>query len=293
MTKIESRALDLEELPPWDDADEQAPEATQSSGERELAAYTLDSEQRTLVGIGPLERARRSRAAAAAAAAASMSASPALPPSEPPGPFIVDDDEELPPSFRGRKLGKRTLLVAAALLVPLAGVGLVRGLSSPEAPPSAPPRAAAAQPLPSPKLTEPPPPSEGAESQPPAAPPGAREAADDASAAERGKERARSTPAAERAPSDPSPPPVKLAELPPTPTLVDRASGSANAGTINVTSTPPASVVLDGRPVGKSPRSVRVPAGAHTVVFIHPLYGRRTVSVNVRPGATAGAATEF
>jgi hypothetical protein len=86
---------------------------------------------------------------------------------------------------------------------------------------------------------------------------------------------------------------VKLAEVPALPAVVDWSNGDSNAGTINLMSTPPASVVLDGRPVGKSPSMVRVPAGAHTVVFIHPLYGRRSVSINARPGVTATASTEF
>jgi len=87
--------------------------------------------------------------------------------------------------------------------------------------------------------------------------------------------------------------PVKLAELPP-PTVVDLSSGpDANVGTINVTSNPPASVVVDGRPLGKAPCVVKVPAGLHTVVFIHPLYGRQSLSVNVSPSLTTTAAADF
>jgi hypothetical protein len=86
---------------------------------------------------------------------------------------------------------------------------------------------------------------------------------------------------------------VRLPDLPP-PTLIDRSSGTeANVGIINVTSSPPANVVLDGRPLGKAPRVVRVPAGNHTVVFIHPLYGRRSLKVNVRPGAATSASADY
>jgi hypothetical protein len=87
--------------------------------------------------------------------------------------------------------------------------------------------------------------------------------------------------------------PVKLPEVS-SPVIVDRASGTdVNVGTINVTSNPPANVVLDGRPLGKAPCLVRVPAGSHKLVFIHPLYGRRSVKVSVSPGLTTGASAEF
>jgi len=89
------------------------------------------------------------------------------------------------------------------------------------------------------------------------------------------------------------PPPVTLPELPP-PSVVDLAGGAdPSVGTINVTSSPPANVVLDGRPLGKAPRVVRVPAGVHTLVFVHPLYGRQLLSVSVIPGVTARASANF
>jgi hypothetical protein len=87
--------------------------------------------------------------------------------------------------------------------------------------------------------------------------------------------------------------PVKLNELPPPPVVDMSSNADANVGALNVTSNPPANVVLDGRPLGKAPRVVKVPAGLHIVMFIHPLYGRRTLSVNVGPGATTSASAEF
>jgi hypothetical protein len=101
-------------------------------------------------------------------------------------------------------------------------------------------------------------------------------------------ERARAT-----APVVPAALPVNLPDLSP-PAVVDMSgSTDANVGSLNVTSNPPANVVLDGRPLGKSPRLVKVPAGLHTVVFIHPLYGRQSLTVNVGAGATTGASAEF
>jgi hypothetical protein len=76
--------------------------------------------------------------------------------------------------------------------------------------------------------------------------------------------------------------------------VVDLSSGAdANVGALTVTSNPPANVVLDGRPLGKAPRIVKVPAGRHTVLFIHPLYGRQSLSVKVAAGATTNASIDF
>ena len=293
MTKIESRnAVEVDELPPWDetDADEQA-----SQEQSELAPYSYDSEQRTLVGIGPLGRARRSRPVAAAPV------SDRMPLSEPPGPFIADDEIELA-APRGRRAGKRAVAVAVALLVPLAVLGLVRRLSSSEPETSEAPRSAAANAV---RQTRPAPLPEATPVATPASEPrevpvpqavSAREDANanDLSSSERSKEeRPRPGPSADRAKGETAPPAVKLAELPAAPAVVDRSNGDVNAGSINVVSTPPANVVLDGRPLGKSPRVVRASAGLHTLVFIHPLYGRRSVTVTVRSGATTPAAAEF
>jgi hypothetical protein len=86
---------------------------------------------------------------------------------------------------------------------------------------------------------------------------------------------------------------VKLPELT-SPTVVDLSPGAdATVGTLDVTSNPPANVVLDGRPIGKAPRVVRVLPGVHTVLFIHPLYGRRSLSVNVSEGRAARASADF
>jgi hypothetical protein len=45
--------------------------------------------------------------------------------------------------------------------------------------------------------------------------------------------------------------------------------------------------------MGATPRQVQLPAGNHTVVFVHPTLGRKSLSVQVTPGKTAVAATTF
>ncbi|UQA54899.1 PEGA domain-containing protein [Polyangium aurulentum] len=65
-------------------------------------------------------------------------------------------------------------------------------------------------------------------------------------------------------------------------------------GTININSIPVSKVVLDGRPLGSTPKvGVSVPAGSHTVIFIHPEKGKQTVTVTVKAGETKTAAVKF
>jgi len=71
------------------------------------------------------------------------------------------------------------------------------------------------------------------------------------------------------------------------------SSSASGTGSLNITSSPPSSVILDGRPLGKAPRIVDVPAGSHTIVFIHPKYGRQSVTVNALPGRTTSASADF
>jgi len=132
MTNTESRTVSLEELPPWDDADtlEHGKEQITEEDVRELAAYGFDSDHRTLVGLGPVERARRARKAA------EIPDSQRMPQSEPPGPFIADDvdDAELLRSLRGGRLGPWLIAVPAALVVVAAvAVAVVRGFAAPAA----------------------------------------------------------------------------------------------------------------------------------------------------------------
>jgi hypothetical protein len=70
-------------------------------------------------------------------------------------------------------------------------------------------------------------------------------------------------------------------------------SSAPDTGTLSITSSPPSSVVLDGRPLGKAPRSLAVAVGSHTVVFVHPKFGRRSVTVNVPADQTTSASVDF
>ncbi len=93
--------------------------------------------------------------------------------------------------------------------------------------------------------------------------------------------------------------------LPPStaPTAAPTEAGSVDApskgtessiGLLNINSIPPSKVVLDGRPIGSAPKvGVRVPAGKHKVIFIHPELGRRELLVDVLPGTTAKAVVRF
>ena len=65
-------------------------------------------------------------------------------------------------------------------------------------------------------------------------------------------------------------------------------------GYLNFNSIPVSNVVVDGRPIGTTPKtSVRVRAGKHNVVFVHSEHGRRAQSVFVAPGARRTVAVRF
>jgi hypothetical protein len=62
------------------------------------------------------------------------------------------------------------------------------------------------------------------------------------------------------------------------------ASGQA---TLNMNSIPVSNVILNGRPLGQTPKvGVQVPPGPVTVVFVHPEMGRKVQSGTVTAGAT-------
>jgi hypothetical protein len=68
----------------------------------------------------------------------------------------------------------------------------------------------------------------------------------------------------------------------------------ARKGVLNINSIPLSKIVLDGRPIGGTPR-VQVPVvpGYHTVVFIHSVRGRIEKQVHVEAGRTVLAAVRF
>jgi serine/threonine-protein kinase len=100
------------------------------------------------------------------------------------------------------------------------------------------------------------------------------------------------------------PPPrgVPVAAAPPPRPAKDSDSGDddgkidvpSGTGLLNINSLPPSKVLLDGRAMGGTPKTdVSVPAGTHTVTFIHPDLGKKTVSVDVKPGQRAVASVRF
>ncbi len=70
------------------------------------------------------------------------------------------------------------------------------------------------------------------------------------------------------------------------------ATKGANA-TLTFTSKPDSMVIFDGRPLGKTPKSSTTPPGQHTVVFVHPEFGRKAKTITVNPGQRATLTVKF
>ncbi|WP_437604116.1 PEGA domain-containing protein [Sorangium sp. So ce590] len=95
---------------------------------------------------------------------------------------------------------------------------------------------------------------------------------------------------------DPAPAPAPAAAAAPRSEAAAAAAPAAAAGnaTLNINSIPVSKVVLNGRPLGSTPKvGVSVPAGAHTVTFIHSELGKKSVTVSVKAGETKTAAVRF
>lgn len=91
-----------------------------------------------------------------------------------------------------------------------------------------------------------------------------------------------------RTPASPAAPTAPAAPAPPKP------AASSGQATLNINSIPVSNVILDGKPLGSTPKvGVSVPAGSHTVVFVHPEHGRKVRAVTVEAGQTATAAVRF
>lgn len=72
------------------------------------------------------------------------------------------------------------------------------------------------------------------------------------------------------------------------------APAASGQGKLNINSIPVSSVILDGRPLGSTPKlGLSVSAGTHTVVFVHPEHGRKSRTVTVNGGEVATAAVRF
>jgi serine/threonine-protein kinase len=65
-------------------------------------------------------------------------------------------------------------------------------------------------------------------------------------------------------------------------------------GTLSLDSSPPSKVVLDGRPLGDTPKSnISVTAGNHTVLFANPGGGRKSVTVSVKAGESRSVSVKL
>lgn len=84
--------------------------------------------------------------------------------------------------------------------------------------------------------------------------------------------------------------PAPAAPAAPAPAAPAAASGNA---TLTFMSDPPSNLVLDGKPLGKTPKTASVPAGSHTVLFIHPEFGRKAKSIPVAAGQKATVKVKF
>jgi len=69
---------------------------------------------------------------------------------------------------------------------------------------------------------------------------------------------------------------------------------ASGMGKLNVNSLPVSKVLVDGRALGSTPRvDITIPSGVHTVTFVHPDFGKRSVTVTVKPGQAATASVRF
>ncbi len=65
-------------------------------------------------------------------------------------------------------------------------------------------------------------------------------------------------------------------------------------GTINMNAIPVSNVLLDGRPMGQTPRmGVSVAPGSHTVVFVNAEHGRKSKTVTIEAGKSATVVVRF
>ncbi len=80
------------------------------------------------------------------------------------------------------------------------------------------------------------------------------------------------------------------------PTKDPKAATPPDSGTatLNINSIPPSSCVLDGRPLGPTPKAgVSVPSGTHTVMFVHPEKGKKSQTFTVKGGETKSVNVRF
>jgi serine/threonine-protein kinase len=97
----------------------------------------------------------------------------------------------------------------------------------------------------------------------------------------------------ESKPHSTAPAPVKPS-TPVAPVEKPAPVAASGKGTLNINSIPMSNVILDGKPLGQTPKvGVSVSPGPHTVIFVHPEHGRKAKSVTVEAGKTAAAIVRF
>lgn len=244
----------------------------------------FDSSDRTLTGLGPVQCAEHAQPAESARHSAEPSTeSIRVPHSEAPGPFIAssEDDETDVAARLPLQKAQPWLLASSALLVAAAAFVIARGTGS-RAPSTV---ANSASVVSSQSVAH-----DALKSSEPRTSPEPLEIAavsvpstvDAASIVETPRSAASSTTALRN----------EALEVAPHHTSSKEASGES-LGTLEISSNPPSGLILDGKPLGIGPRVMRVPTGTHTVLFVHPERGRMSVTVNVRAGRTTNASANF
>jgi serine/threonine-protein kinase len=74
---------------------------------------------------------------------------------------------------------------------------------------------------------------------------------------------------------------------------LDAPATSGGSGMLAANSIPISNVFVDGQAMGATPVRTPLSPGQHSVVFVHPSLGKKSVSVNVSPGKPAVAAVRF
>ncbi|MEO6601635.1 MAG: PEGA domain-containing protein [Polyangiaceae bacterium] len=93
-----------------------------------------------------------------------------------------------------------------------------------------------------------------------------------------------------------SPTPATRAPTAPatTPTPAATPKAASGNGTISMNAIPASNVLLDGKPMGQTPRTgVSVTPGSHTVVFVNSEHGRKAKTVTVDAGKSVSVVVRF
>ncbi|MEI9950864.1 MAG: PEGA domain-containing protein [Pseudomonadota bacterium] len=99
-------------------------------------------------------------------------------------------------------------------------------------------------------------------------------------------------------PPAPAPAPAPAPRAPnwaaPAPAPAPAPRPASGNGTVNLNAIPPSNVLLDGRPMGQTPRmGVSVAPGPHTVVFVNSEHGRKAKTITVEAGKSATVVVHF